>query len=76
MDDELKALEHMLLDQSAEPMMLSFSTLQGITNRFSEDRQIGRGGFSVVYKHVEAAGDGRCEEADPLHTREEIQQGT
>ncbi|KAF6986747.1 hypothetical protein CFC21_004467 [Triticum aestivum] len=50
MDNEVNALEHILLDESAKPMQLSFSLLQDITNCFSDDRQIGRGGFAVVYK--------------------------
>lgn len=43
-------LERMLLDRSAEPTYLPLSFLEDITNCFSEDQQIGSGGFSVVYK--------------------------
>ncbi|CAN6340933.1 unnamed protein product, partial [Urochloa humidicola] len=43
-------LECMLLDASAEPTNLPLSFLKAITNNFSDDRAIGRGGFAVVYK--------------------------
>ncbi|CAL4935475.1 unnamed protein product [Urochloa decumbens] len=54
MDDEVSAahnvLEHMLLDESAKPTRLPLSLLETITNNFSNEREIGRGGFAVVYK--------------------------
>lgn len=53
MDNEarmLALLEHMLLDESAEPTALPLSLLEKITENFSDDLQIGSGGFSVVYK--------------------------
>jgi hypothetical protein len=43
-------LERMLLDESIEPTQLQLSLLGEITNCFSIDHQIGRGGFAVVYK--------------------------
>jgi hypothetical protein len=43
-------LERMLLDASAEPTYLPLSLLQDITNCFSDEQQIGSGGFAVVYK--------------------------
>ena len=43
-------LERILLDQDAEPVNLTLSLLEDITNRFSLDCQIGSGGFAVVYK--------------------------
>lgn len=43
-------LEHMLLDETVKPTMLPLSLLEAITNDFSGDREIGRGGFAVVYK--------------------------
>ncbi|CAM0908944.1 unnamed protein product [Alopecurus aequalis] len=43
-------LERMLLDEAAEPRALPFSLLEKITNGFSYKREIGRGGFAVVYR--------------------------
>jgi hypothetical protein len=43
-------LERMLLDRSAKPTCLPLSLLEDITNNFSDDHQIGSGGFAVVYK--------------------------
>jgi hypothetical protein len=43
-------LEHMLLDECANPKRLPLSLLEAITNNFSNKREIGRGGFAVVYK--------------------------
>jgi coatomer subunit beta' len=40
----------MLLDASAEPTDLPLSLLKEITNNFSDNQQVGRGGFAVVYK--------------------------
>jgi len=42
----------MLLNESAEPTDLPLSLLKEITNDFSDHREIGRGGFAVVYKGV------------------------
>lgn len=53
MDCEASArdlLERMLLDTSAEPTALPLSLLRSITNNFSDDQQIGSGGFAVVYE--------------------------
>ena len=50
-------LEHMLVDETAEPKALPLSLLEDITGDFSHDQEIGRGGFAVVYKvymHVHA----------------------
>lgn len=47
-EDDL--LESMLLDTTAEPILLPLSLLKSITNNFSNDQVIGKGGFSVVYK--------------------------
>ncbi|KAM0856246.1 hypothetical protein ACQ4PT_049242 [Festuca glaucescens] len=44
---ELKCI---LFDEKAEPKALSLSLLKEITNGFSKDREIGSGGFAVVYK--------------------------
>jgi hypothetical protein len=43
-------LETMLYDESAEPRSLELSLLQDITNNFSDDHEIGRNRFGVVYK--------------------------
>jgi hypothetical protein len=43
-------LERMLIDENAEPTNLPLSLLEDITDRFSPDQEIGRGGFAVVYK--------------------------
>ncbi|KAM3259891.1 hypothetical protein ACQJBY_051276 [Aegilops geniculata] len=52
----LNDLELMLLDETADPKALPLSLLKDITNGFSNDRQIGRGGFAVVYKGVLESG--------------------
>lgn len=41
-----------MLDESAEPTDLPFSLLEDITKCFSNDRQIGSGGFALVYKGI------------------------
>jgi hypothetical protein len=40
----------MLQDQSAEPCDLRLQYLIDITDNFSGKREVGRGGFGVVYK--------------------------
>nr|CAB3490412.1 unnamed protein product [Digitaria exilis] len=46
-------LERMMVDESVNPTDLPLSLLEYITNGFSDDVQIGEGGFAVVYKsHV------------------------
>ncbi|CAM0947968.1 unnamed protein product [Alopecurus aequalis] len=45
-------LERILLDGNAEPTCLPLSLLEDITNCFSDDHQIGIGGFAVVYKGI------------------------
>uniref|UniRef100_A0A453T2X0 Protein kinase domain-containing protein n=2 Tax=Aegilops tauschii subsp. strangulata TaxID=200361 RepID=A0A453T2X0_AEGTS len=47
-----KVLERILFDESAEPKALSLSLLEHITNSFSDDKEIGCGGFATVYKGV------------------------
>lgn len=44
------ALEIVLNDPSAKPCDLSLDYLRYITNDFSSERELGRGGFGVVYK--------------------------
>jgi hypothetical protein len=43
-------LESMLSNKDAEPRALALSLLKEITNNFSDDKEIGYGGFAVVYK--------------------------
>lgn len=43
-------LEHIVLDQSAEPTNLPLALLKHITEDFNDRRQIGCGGFGIVYK--------------------------
>ena len=45
-------LEQILVDETAEPTALPLSLLKDITGDFSDDQEIGRGGFAVVYKVV------------------------
>nr|CDM80230.1 unnamed protein product [Triticum aestivum] len=45
---QLKALKGILIDATAEPIMLSYPFLSSITGNFS--REIGRGGFGIVYQ--------------------------
>jgi len=46
---ELDALERVVRDTSAEPMSLTLPLLRHITNDFSNESEIGQGGFAVVY---------------------------
>ncbi|XBI77048.1 hypothetical protein VPH35_070219 [Triticum aestivum] len=55
-DNELAALEKVLLDKSVDPVDLPFSLLKAITGNFSEDNKIGSGGFGAVYKGVLPSG--------------------
>lgn len=43
-------LEYLLLDEAAEPTALPLSRLTEITTGFSNELEIGSGGFAVVYK--------------------------
>lgn len=43
-------LERMLQDENEKPRMLPLSLLKEITNDFSNEQELGRGGFAVVYK--------------------------
>lgn len=43
-------LERMLVNPKAEAIGLPLSFLKAITNDFSEDEHIGKGGFADVYK--------------------------
>ncbi|TVU26829.1 hypothetical protein EJB05_29394, partial [Eragrostis curvula] len=50
--DEWNFLGRMLMDENAEPTNLPLSLIKSITNNFSYDMEIGRGGFSTVYMGV------------------------
>ena len=43
-------LEGMLQDPCAAPMCLPMDFLKAITQDFSQEREVGRGGYGVVYK--------------------------
>jgi hypothetical protein len=43
-------LEQLLDDETAAPKALQLSLLEDITSDFSDDQEIGSGGFAVVYK--------------------------
>lgn len=43
-------LECMLCDETAQPRPLSLSLFEKITNDLSNEHEIGKGGFAVVYK--------------------------
>jgi coatomer subunit beta' len=47
---KLDHLERMLFDETAQPANLPLSLLEAITKNFSDDQEIGRGGYAVVYK--------------------------
>uniref|UniRef100_A0ACD5Z299 Uncharacterized protein n=1 Tax=Avena sativa TaxID=4498 RepID=A0ACD5Z299_AVESA len=49
-------LKRILLDEEETPTVLPLSLLKEITNDFSQDREIGSGGFAVVYKGMLANG--------------------
>ncbi|KAF7098881.1 hypothetical protein CFC21_100582 [Triticum aestivum] len=46
-----------ILDRREKPTNLSFELLKNITENFSDDREIGHGGFATVYKGVLPNGD-------------------
>ncbi|WVZ53558.1 hypothetical protein U9M48_004481 [Paspalum notatum var. saurae] len=46
----------MLDDEDAEPKALPFALLDEITNSFSKELEIGRGGFAVVYRGIVGTG--------------------
>lgn len=46
---DIEVLER-ILDGREKPTNLSFKLLNNITKKFSDDREIGHGGFATVYK--------------------------
>lgn len=52
MDSEASMFDHMerVLDGIEEPSDMPLSFLRAITNNFSDEQMIGRGGFAAVYK--------------------------
>lgn len=50
--DKCNSLEQVLIDADKRPILLPFSLLKDITNDFSEERIIGRGGFADVYEGI------------------------
>ncbi|CAO2146671.1 unnamed protein product, partial [Urochloa humidicola] len=51
-DDTYRTLENMLHEKTGEPLSLKLQLLQAITNNFSKENLIGRGGYGEVYKGV------------------------
>lgn len=47
--EQLKALEGVLNDPSADPIQLSHEFLGNITEDFADENVIGSGGFGIVY---------------------------
>lgn len=48
--EAINILDCMLLDATIKPTKLPLTLLQAITNNFSDDQNIGSGGFATVYK--------------------------
>jgi len=49
-ENEILELENKLLHPTAEPISLPLWFMESITSNFSKEREIGSGGYGVVYK--------------------------
>uniref|UniRef100_A0ACD5TCI5 Uncharacterized protein n=2 Tax=Avena sativa TaxID=4498 RepID=A0ACD5TCI5_AVESA len=63
-------LKRILLDEGETPTDLPLSLLKEITNDFSDEREIGRGGFAVVYKGMLANGTVAVKKLSKPHMHE------
>uniref|UniRef100_A0ACD5V7D6 Uncharacterized protein n=1 Tax=Avena sativa TaxID=4498 RepID=A0ACD5V7D6_AVESA len=63
-------LKHILLDEEETPTDLPLSLLKEITNNFSSEREIGCGGFAVVYKGMLANGTVAVKRLSNTHMHE------
>ncbi|KAF7098956.1 hypothetical protein CFC21_105916 [Triticum aestivum] len=68
-------LEYMVHDEDAEPIALPFPLLEKLTDYFSDELIIGRGGFAVVYKAVLDNGTVAVKRLFNTHMHEEQFQG-
>uniref|UniRef100_M8CDM9 non-specific serine/threonine protein kinase n=1 Tax=Aegilops tauschii TaxID=37682 RepID=M8CDM9_AEGTA len=68
-------LEYLAHDEDAEPIALPFQLLEKITDYFSHELIIGRGGFAVVYKAVLDNGIVAVKKLSNTHMYEEQFQG-
>uniref|UniRef100_A0ACD5WE33 Uncharacterized protein n=1 Tax=Avena sativa TaxID=4498 RepID=A0ACD5WE33_AVESA len=64
-------LEHIILDKSMGPTNVPLALLQHLTEDFADKRQIGRGGFGVVYKGDLQNGSVAIKRLSNPHTIEE-----
>lgn len=48
----METVEQALHDESLQPICLPLSRLEGIAGNFFEDDEIGRGGYTTVYKVI------------------------
>ncbi|KAI4977304.1 hypothetical protein ZWY2020_057216 [Hordeum vulgare] len=65
-------LEYMLHDEDAEPMAMPFPLLEKITDYFSDESIIGRGGYAVVHKAVLDNGTVAVKRLSNTHMNEEL----
>uniref|UniRef100_A0A8I7BK89 non-specific serine/threonine protein kinase n=1 Tax=Hordeum vulgare subsp. vulgare TaxID=112509 RepID=A0A8I7BK89_HORVV len=65
-------LEYMLHDEDAEPMAMPFPLLEKITDYFSDESIIGRGGYAVVHKAVLDNGTVAVKKLSNTHMNEKL----